>query len=154
MIVTEKEAESKWCPQAVARDEHPWTSGNRWYSGAKEAYEPVANCIGSRCMFWRWHERDRRGPGRKFRGHRPPDNDPRWRADSAGSLDDESVADIGLRMLAPRELYRAQGFPESVQLRGTTRSQVALCGNSVSPPVAEAIVRANYVEAAQEAAAA
>lgn len=54
------------------------------------------------------------------------------------------IADIGFRMLVPRELYRAQGFPESVQLRGTTRSQVALCGNSVSPPVAEAIVRANF----------
>ena len=64
------------------------------------------------------------------------------------------IADIGLRMLVPRELYRAQGFPEDVQLRGTTRSQVALCGNSVSPPVAAAIVRANFAEAAQEAAAA
>jgi DNA (cytosine-5)-methyltransferase 1 len=58
------------------------------------------------------------------------------------------IADIGLRMLAPRELYRAQGFPEDVQLLGSTRSQVALCGNSVSPPVAAAIVAANFCEEA------
>lgn len=58
------------------------------------------------------------------------------------------IADIGLRMLVPRELYRAQGFPDDVQLRGSTRSQVALCGNSVSPPVAAAIVRANFCEEA------
>jgi DNA (cytosine-5)-methyltransferase 1 len=64
------------------------------------------------------------------------------------------IADIGLRMLAPRELYRAQGFPEDVQLLGSTRSQVALCGNSVSPPLAEAIVRANYSEEAAPAAVA
>jgi DNA (cytosine-5)-methyltransferase 1 len=59
------------------------------------------------------------------------------------------IADIGMRMLQPQELYRAQGFPESVRLLGSKSSQVELCGNSVSPPVAAAIVRANLVEAAQ-----
>jgi DNA (cytosine-5)-methyltransferase 1 len=49
-----------------------------------------------------------------------------------------------MRMLAPRELFRAQGFPDDVQLRGTATSQVRLCGNSVSPVIAEAIVGANY----------
>lgn len=56
------------------------------------------------------------------------------------------ISDIGMRMLQPVELYRAQGFPESVKLLGTKSRQVALCGNSVSPPVAAAIVRANLIE--------
>ncbi len=60
------------------------------------------------------------------------------------------IADIGMRMLQPRELYRAQGFPENVKLLGSKSSQVELCGNSVCPPLAAAIVRANMVEAAQE----
>ena len=63
------------------------------------------------------------------------------------------IADIGLRMLAPRELFRAQGFPEDVQLLGTSTSQVRLCGNSVSPPLAAALVRSQFVDnAIQEAA--
>jgi DNA (cytosine-5)-methyltransferase 1 len=60
------------------------------------------------------------------------------------------IFDIGMRMLTPRELYRAQGFPESYIIdRGadgrplTGTAQVRMCGNSVCPPVAEAIVRAN-----------
>lgn len=52
------------------------------------------------------------------------------------------ITDIGLRMLQPRELARAQGFGDDYQLTGTLREQVARIGNSVCPPVAEAIVRA------------
>lgn len=72
------------------------------------------------------------------------------------------IADIGLRMLTPRELYRAQGFPESYVIdRGaagepiTKTAQVRMCGNSVCPPLARAIVAANYAEqhAAQRRAA-
>jgi DNA (cytosine-5)-methyltransferase 1 len=54
------------------------------------------------------------------------------------------VADIGLRMLQPRELARAQGFPDSYILTGTKREQVARIGNSVCPPVVEALVRAQF----------
>jgi DNA (cytosine-5)-methyltransferase 1 len=61
-----------------------------------------------------------------------------------------AIADIGMRMLAPRELYRAQGFPESYRIdipyRGKPLSktaQVRMCGNSVVPQIAEALVRAN-----------
>lgn len=50
---------------------------------------------------------------------------------------------IGMRMLAPRELARAQGFPDSYVLNGTTEQQIARVGNSVVPQVAAAIVRAN-----------
>lgn len=53
------------------------------------------------------------------------------------------IRDIGLRMLAPRELARAQGFPDTYQLTGTKTSQVARLGNSVCPHVAAALVRAN-----------
>lgn len=56
------------------------------------------------------------------------------------------IADIGMRMLQPPELFKAQGFPDTVQLIGTKECQVELCGNSVSPPLAEAIVRSNYTE--------
>lgn len=51
---------------------------------------------------------------------------------------------IGMRMLSPRELARAQGFPDSYILTGTKMSQVHKIGNSVSPPVARAIVEANF----------
>lgn len=60
------------------------------------------------------------------------------------------VVDIGLRMLQPRELYRAQGFPDSYQIEFghdgkpfTKSEQVHMCGNSVSPPHMAAIARAN-----------
>jgi DNA (cytosine-5)-methyltransferase 1 len=60
------------------------------------------------------------------------------------------VADIGMRMLSPRELFRAQGFPDNYVIdRGadgrplTKTDQVRMCGNSVCPPLAEAMVRAN-----------
>lgn len=67
------------------------------------------------------------------------------------------IADIGMRMLQPRELYRAQGFPDSYIIdlehegRALSKSdQVRLCGNSVCPPMAAALVRANYAEAVRE----
>ncbi len=66
---------------------------------------------------------------------------------------DYQIVDIGLRMLTPRELFRAQGFPESYAITHgadgrplTKTAQVRMCGNSVCPPVAQAIVAANYTE--------
>lgn len=59
-----------------------------------------------------------------------------------------AVADIGLRMLSPRELARCQGFNDSFQIIGTQAQQVARIGNSVSPPMARAVVAANFPEAA------
>ena len=63
------------------------------------------------------------------------------------------IVDIGLRMLTPRELFRAQGFPESyiidVGANGeamTKTAQVRMCGNSVCPQVAEALVKANLID--------
>jgi DNA (cytosine-5)-methyltransferase 1 len=56
------------------------------------------------------------------------------------------LVDIGLRMLTPRELARAQGFPDSYELTGTKTSQVARIGNSVCPVMAEVIVRANCAQ--------
>ena len=54
-----------------------------------------------------------------------------------------AIADIGMRMLSPRELARAQGFPDDYQLIGTKTQQVARVGNSVPPQVVAALVRAN-----------
>lgn len=55
-----------------------------------------------------------------------------------------AVVDIGMRMLTPRELARAQGFPEDYLLTGTKAQQIAGIGNSVCPPIAEAIVRSLF----------
>lgn len=64
---------------------------------------------------------------------------------------DYQIVDIGLRMLTPRELYRAQGFPDSYIIDRkpdgsplTKTAQVRMCGNSVCPPLAHALVQANY----------
>ncbi|WP_349609067.1 DNA cytosine methyltransferase [Cupriavidus sp. DF5525] len=85
------------------------------------------------------------------------------------------IADIGMRMLVPPELYRAQGFPstyifaptidpadpllafvrEALMCMGKMKAyrlpqhaQVRMCGNSVSPPMAAALVRVNVPEMA------
>jgi DNA (cytosine-5)-methyltransferase 1 len=55
-----------------------------------------------------------------------------------------ALVDIGMRMLAPRELARAQGFGDEYILTGSKANQIARIGNSVCPPVAEAIVRAQF----------
>jgi len=61
------------------------------------------------------------------------------------------IADIGMRMLQPRELFRAQGFPDSYRIEFEhagrplpKHAQVRMCGNSVCPPLAAALVRANF----------
>ncbi len=61
------------------------------------------------------------------------------------------IVDIGMRMLTARELFRAQGFPDTYIIAPvhngrplTKTEQVRMCGNSVSPVVAAALVRANY----------
>lgn len=73
------------------------------------------------------------------------------------------IVDIGMRMLTSRELFNAQGFPadyiidhDAIGAPITKTAQVAKCGNSVCPPLSEALVRANLPEecaAAQQAAA-
>lgn len=76
------------------------------------------------------------------------------------------IVDIGLRMLTPRELARAQGFPDSYVLdpecwyttakgnqkfgRLPKNLQIRMIGNSVCPDVARALVRANQPEIAND----
>ncbi|TIM07593.1 DNA cytosine methyltransferase [Mesorhizobium sp.] len=73
-----------------------------------------------------------------------------------------TIVDIGMRMLTPRELFSAQGFPRDyiidLDFNGKPlpkSDQIACCGNSVSPPMAAALVAANcghlvqYREAAE-----
>ena len=63
------------------------------------------------------------------------------------------ITDIKMRMLQPRELFNAQGFPADYIIdhddsgRPYPKSkQTARCGNAVTPPVPEALVRANLPE--------
>lgn len=80
------------------------------------------------------------------------------------------IVDIGMRMLTPRELYNAQGFPPNYIIDGapdyqadgsgpvwrefSKSVQVSCVGNSVSPPVACALVAANCGDLAVQRAAA
>ncbi|KQY71339.1 C-5 cytosine-specific DNA methylase [Ensifer sp. Root142] len=80
------------------------------------------------------------------------------------------IVDIGMRMLTPRELYNAQGFPPDYIIDGahdyqadgsgpvwrefSKSVQVSCVGNSVSPPVACALVAANCGHLAVQKAAA
>lgn len=78
------------------------------------------------------------------------------------------IVDIGMRMLTPRELYNAQGFPPNYIIDGawdyhtgasvwrdfSKSVQVSCVGNSVSPPVARALVAANCGHLAVQRAAA
>jgi hypothetical protein len=70
--------------------------------------------------------------------------------------EDYVIVDIGMRMLTPRELFNAQGFPPTYIIDRdaegrpmTKTSQVARCGNSVSPPVAKALAAANVAPASR-----
>jgi len=63
------------------------------------------------------------------------------------------ISDIGMRMLSPKELFRAQGFSDDYKIdievtgkRITKTAQVRCCGNSVCPPLAAALVSANVAE--------
>lgn len=63
------------------------------------------------------------------------------------------ITDIGLRMLTPRELYAAQGFPPDYIIdhdylghKYPKSKQVARCGNAVPPPFAYALITANLPE--------
>ncbi len=67
--------------------------------------------------------------------------------------EDYIITDIRMRMLTPRELFNAQGFPPDYIIdrddKGNPYSktkQVARCGNAVTPPVPAALVRANLPE--------
>src|SRR5690606_28274070 len=60
------------------------------------------------------------------------------------------IVDIGLRMLKPHELYRAQGFPPGYIIDRTADGRpisnthaVRMVGNSVSPPPLRALAEAN-----------
>lgn len=65
--------------------------------------------------------------------------------------EDYAIVDIGMRMLTPRELARAQGFPDSYILDPIVNgkplsksAQVRMIGNSVCPTMAKALVEANF----------
>ena len=66
---------------------------------------------------------------------------------------DYIIVDIGMRMLEPRELFNAQGFPREYIIdfdcngkKYSRSAQVARAGNAVPPPLPAALVRANLPE--------
>ncbi len=70
------------------------------------------------------------------------------------------ITDIGMRMLQPHELYAAQGFPADYRINKgadgkslSKTAQVRMCGNSVCPPLAKALVEENYAMHEQRKAA-
>lgn len=70
-----------------------------------------------------------------------------------------AIADVGMRMLQPRELFRAQGFGDDYDiapvLNGkplTKTAQIEAAGNACPPQMAEALVRSNYVKKERKAA--
>lgn len=70
------------------------------------------------------------------------------------------ITDIKMRMLQPRELFNAQGFPRDYVIDHDAdghpygkSKQVARCGNAVTPPVPAALVRANLPEMCKGASA-
>lgn len=71
-----------------------------------------------------------------------------------------ALRDIATRMLTPRELYRIQGFPDTYIIDRTATgkavtktAQIRMCGNSVCPPIARAIIRANFAHEVRKEAA-
>lgn len=72
------------------------------------------------------------------------------------------IVDLGMRMLTPRELFRAQGFGNNyvidrawvidphtggiTEVHLTKEQQIRMCGNSVVPQVMESLVKANVAE--------
>lgn len=82
--------------------------------------------------------------------------------------DEFVIVDIGMRMLTPRELFNAQGFPADYVIEGVWHQdgedwtfeefpkhvQVSCCGNSVCPGLAKALAEANCQHLKQPASAA
>lgn len=64
-------------------------------------------------------------------------------ANQPGLVVRRPMVDILFRMLKPRELAAAMGFPETYIWPATQREAVRLIGNAVSPVQAAALVRAN-----------
>ena len=65
------------------------------------------------------------------------------------------IADISMRMLEPHELYAAQGFPKNYIFNRTAdgeiltkKDQVRMCGNSVPPLMAKALLAVNNADQA------
>ncbi|WP_430470035.1 DNA cytosine methyltransferase [Thalassospira lucentensis] len=67
------------------------------------------------------------------------------------------IVDIGMRMLTPRELYAANGFPADYKIgddperdgfKFSKSQMVAKCGNAVPPPMSYALARANVPQTA------
>lgn len=116
------------------------TSGNRHYAVA--------------AFMAKYYGADRHGQGLGEPLHTVPTKDRFGLVTVTIDGEEFVIVDIGMRMLAPRELARAQGFPDSYVLTGTKTSQTARLGNSVPPQFPAALVAANLEEPEGEEVAA
>lgn len=153
----------------TTQDHHALVAANmvklRGTSNSASADEPLHTVSAGgqhhaevRALLVKYYGNDRDGQALTEPLHTVPTRDRFGLVAVAGS--DYVIADIGMRMLQPRELYRAQGFADSYVIdRGADGralpkdAQVRMCGNSVCPPVAAALVRANWSAASSRIAA-
>lgn len=146
---------TKGCQQSVVSAGIVSMKGNDRRGSSIEAPAPTV-CAGG------WHQAEVRAFLVRYFG---TDQDPSLREPLATSTTKErdalvmvhgepyEIVDIGMRMLTPRELFNAQGFPQSYLIAQTAdgtpitkTDQIRLCGNSVTPPLAAALVQANYAQ--------
>jgi DNA (cytosine-5)-methyltransferase 1 len=123
-------------------------------SGPADAPGPTI-CAGG------WHVGEVRAFLMKYHrdgGQLQPLTDPAHTLDTRGRLglvmvygEPYMIVDIGMRMFSRRELFRAQGFPDSYIIDPvyngkplTNTASIRMCGNSVSPVMSKALVAANY----------
>jgi hypothetical protein len=85
--VTESKASDCWCPHARAAADT--AAINRYSDGT---YGHWTQCVGAKCMAWRWQELDK-PLHHYFKGHRPPDDNPEWATDDTGASVDDVTAD-------------------------------------------------------------
>jgi hypothetical protein len=135
MIVTEQEARELWCPAARVETHTAVASTNRGETRDRTYVRQAVACIGSRCMAWRWS--DTATPARpvllSHSGRRPPDDDPRWRADTAGGVDDESVAGIELHEAQARtDGEDPSGWRYTWRIFGDAPDRRGFCGLAYS----------------------
>ena len=112
-VMTEAEAAGKWCPLARVPGYSPCQTGiaglNSYGDGSPL---PAASlCIGSRCMFWQWHDRGPRSNYETHHGPRPPDDRPDWIENSWE--DDRTLVQVQEQENADRE---AGETPENIAI--------------------------------------
>jgi len=121
-------------------------NGGATGQGVQEPLHTIAGNINKSCVFaflQKYYGNEKGGVGIEGPMHTVPTVDRFGLVTVASGR--YSIVDIGMRMLQPHELLKAQfgRFANTYKLVGTKRRKVAGIGNSVCPEVASALVRSN-----------